>query len=509
MTTGRVTWLGRRMPWTGRVTWSGLVAGLRRHWLIVSLVGVGAAIRTLVMAAYQPAFWFYGDSGQYINIATHLPDLHRYRPLGYSVMLAVLWPTGSLAVVAALQHLAGLAIAVAIYVLLLRRGVPRVVASLAAVPMLLDSLQVDLEHFILSETLFTVLLFAGLLALLWRDQPSPLTLGAAGLLLAGAWFTRPIALAAAVLLVGYLVVRRIGIRALAAFVAAFAVPWAAVLLWVGDRPSTYGPGSTSLFLYGRTAMIADCERLVLPPEQRPLCPVTTPDVPGADRADWYIWVFLDQQTIADESMAPVLQGFAVNVIKQQPGDYAAVVARETAPYFLPWQRFGIGYDVLNQWWTLPASVRDSDGVPVLASPGFAVGPVEVADSPGATSLTRALHWYGTYVRSPALLNSAAVLAAAAAVLLTWFVRRRRNRHGDWREYWPNARDAAALAGLGGSLLVAQVAVSMYEPRQGIAILPLFCVAGALAYSALRGASPRNANQERRLTPSPSSSNDSR
>lgn len=483
--------------------WSRVVAFLRPHWTIAILVGFAAIVRVLVMVAYVPAFWYHGDSGEYILLSQDLHP-HRLRPLGYPVLLSVLAPMGSFTVVVALQHLAGLALGVGVYALLRRRGLPRGVASLAAVPVLFDSLQLALEHFILTETLFTVLLVGAVGTLLWWDRPGVLACGAAGLLLAGAWFTRPVALAAAVPLVGYLVVRRIGIRPVAALVAAFAVPWAAVLLWVGDRPSTYGPGSTSLFLYGRTAMIADCERLVLPPEQRDVCPVSKPDVPGSDRADWYIWVYLGPRVYTEPPLDPVLQDFAVNVIRQQPGDYAAVVARETAPYFLPWQRFGAGYDVLNQWWTLPASVRDSGGVPVLAGPGFAPGPVEVADSPGATGLTRALHWYGTYVRSPALLNSAAVLAAAAAVLLTWFVRRRRDRHGDWSVSWPNARDAGVLAALGASLLVAQVAASMYEPRYGIATLPLFCVAGALAYSALRGAT-----QERRPTPSPSSSSESR
>lgn len=455
-------------------------AGLRRHWLITSLVGLGALVRLLVMVAYQPAFWYFGDSGQYIHLAHDLGELNRYRAIGYSVLLAILEPAGSFAVVAGVQHLAGLGLAVAIYVLLVRRGLPRVVASLATVPVLVDALQVDLEHFVLSETLFTVLLVGAVLALLWRERPGPVACAASGLLLAAAWFTRPIALGVVVLLFGYLALRRMSWRQLASFALAFATPWAAIMLWAGAQPNPYGRGSTGLFLYGRTAIIADCDRLVLSNELRPLCPTTPIDPDNAGRADWYIWNYLPARYRDDPWQDGLLRQFAIEVIKQQPGDYAAVVARESAPYFLPWQHLGRGQDVLNLNWTLPAAMADHPGLPYLARSDYDENPADPALAPAGTGLTRALHWYGAYVRTPALLTTAVLLATLASVILAL-----RGAKGTalWRDAW----DAGALVAVSVALLVAQVALSMYEPRYGLPTLPLFSIAGALAWRALRTA----------------------
>ena len=85
--------------------------------------------------------------------------------------------------VAAVQHLLGLGMAVALYVLLLRRGSPRWLAALATAPVLLDAYQLQLEQTVMPDVLFEALLVAGLAVLLWRPRPRLWMVPVAGVLL--------------------------------------------------------------------------------------------------------------------------------------------------------------------------------------------------------------------------------------------------------------------------------------------------------------------------------------
>ena len=62
--------------------------------------------------------------------------------------------------------------AVALYAVLLRRGAPRWVATLAAAPVLLDAYQLQLEQTIMPDVLFETMIAAGLVVLLWRRGPT-------------------------------------------------------------------------------------------------------------------------------------------------------------------------------------------------------------------------------------------------------------------------------------------------------------------------------------------------
>lgn len=446
-----------------------LMVGLRRHWLVVVLVALAAVIRVLVMMAYPPAFWFAGDSGVYIDLSEHLYP-HRDRALGYPVLLAVLRVTGTLAAVTAVQHLAGLALGIGIYALLRRRGLGPGVASLASTPILFDALQIDLEHYILTETLFTALLLLSIGVLLWWRTPGVVACATAGVLMAGAWLTRPVALGVAVLLAGYLALRRVGWRRFVAFGAAFAVPWAAVLLWIDGRPTIYGSGSTGMYLYGPTAVIADCDRLLLPAEQRWLCPPH----PRHARPDWYVWAYLAPEYRNDPANDAALRDFALNVIAEQPDDYLGLVAIQTAPFFSPWPGLDPEFSGLSDQWVLPAWTPGTVA-PALAGPGYQRDPAQLSGPPQVTGLTEFLHWYGRHIRTPAPLTLAVVIMAGVAVVL----RRRSSA-------WPDARDAGLLVVVTVAFLVAQVATSMYDPRYGLPALGLVAVAGALCWQALRG-----------------------
>ncbi len=91
-------------------------------------------------------------------------------PEGYQALLRLLDPIGGLALVAAVQHAFGLAMAIAVYVLLIRRGARRWVATLATASVLLDAYQIQLEQTIMPDVLFETMITAGLVLLLWHPR---------------------------------------------------------------------------------------------------------------------------------------------------------------------------------------------------------------------------------------------------------------------------------------------------------------------------------------------------
>jgi hypothetical protein len=312
---------------------------VRRHWGFLLVLTAGLALRALAQAAYRPAL-LYIDSEKYLegSVAT--------APQGYQALLRVLDPVGGLALVAAVQHLFGLAMAVALYALLLRRGAPRWVATLAAAPVLLDAYQLQLEQTIMSDVLFEAMITAALVVLLWRGQRGPggawpiaagaLVLGAAVTVREiGAVLIVPVVVFAALTVRGWR--QRAGRAALAA--GCFVLPVLGYLtgtFLVSGHFVMSGNGPSPQ--YGRAAAAADCGTLKVPADQRALCPSpaqtlalggidgllhnprspghTAPVPPGLTRDE-----FLDR--------------FALAVFRQQPLRVAASVARDSVRLFAP------------------------------------------------------------------------------------------------------------------------------------------------------------------------------
>src|SRR6516162_7992978 len=101
---------------------------------IVALAA-GAGLRLLAMLGYPGALWFSGDSYVYLGAALRLrPDLSK--TTGYSLFLRALEPFHSLTLVAGVQHLMGLGIAIMIYALARRCAVPKLWATAATLPVL-------------------------------------------------------------------------------------------------------------------------------------------------------------------------------------------------------------------------------------------------------------------------------------------------------------------------------------------------------------------------------------
>jgi len=89
-------------------------------------------------------------------------------PVGYKGPLRAILLVANFDAVAAVQHLLGLAMAVVIYLLLVRRGTSRWLAALATIPVLFDPLQLDLEQYILTDISATFLVLVALVVLVWK-----------------------------------------------------------------------------------------------------------------------------------------------------------------------------------------------------------------------------------------------------------------------------------------------------------------------------------------------------
>ena len=142
-----------------------LTAAARRHWLFGLALAGAVALRVLAMLAFRPIMWFGGDSASYLATGLRLvPDPSRVG--GYGFMLWVLRPLHSLALVAAVQHLMGIVIGVLIYLLARRHGLPAWVATLAAVPVLFDAYELQLESDAVPDIPFGLLVVIALYLLL-------------------------------------------------------------------------------------------------------------------------------------------------------------------------------------------------------------------------------------------------------------------------------------------------------------------------------------------------------
>jgi len=451
---------------------------LRRHLGITVLLLFGIGLRTLYLIAYQPAFWFHGDSGAYLAMLGQPLEPHPNRPLGYVLLLRMLEPTRTLISVAAVQHVLSLLLALGVYLLLRRREVARWLACLAAAPLIFDSLVLTMGHYILPDLVFTVLFAAALSTLLWSPRPGIVACVAAGLLLAAAWVTKPTALPVALLLALYLALRRVGWRRFTGYALAFAVSYAAMMVWISDRQSVYGAQS-GIALYGRTAMIADCDRLDLTEEQRIACP-DQPLGQRWDRADAFFWRRPARLNgwVYTPAGASALTGFSVQVITQQPLDYLAIVGKESAAHFVPGLYLGPMNECLRERLIPPVAFRSARTrvqehcPPAQGAADFQAGVANPAVAAPPTPLTRALHQYGTYTRGIPVVLSLAVLLTIAALIAG------RRVTGRIRA------DTALLVLAGPGLAVFTVAIGMYEPRYALPALPLAGVAAALALHGL-------------------------
>ena len=312
-----------------------MATAVRGHWPFVLVLSAGLALRVLTEVAYRPALL-------YIDSAKYLVGSGGTAPEGYQVLLRLLDPVGGLALVAAVQHAFGLAMAIAVYALLIRHRVPRWAATLAAAPVLLDAYQLQLEQTVMPDVLFETMIAAGLVLLLWPRPPGQESLWpvAAGALVLGATATvREIGGILILPTVVFVVVtargRRTGRAALAT--ACFVLPvlgymTAAYFVTGHFGLASNGPAPE----YGRAAAAADCATLKIPADERALCPS-----PARMLALGGIDGLLHNPQSPGHSVpvppgtthAHLLAGFSLAVFRQQPLRVAVSIARDSVRLF--------------------------------------------------------------------------------------------------------------------------------------------------------------------------------
>lgn len=306
-----------------------------RHGAFALVVVAAVALRALVWLSLFPANWFSGDSFSYVVDAVRGgPDL--WRPSGYSLLLLrPLLPAHSLALVTAVQHALGLCVGTVVYALLLRHGLPRWVAALAAVPVLFDAYVVSVEQMLLSEALFTALLVTAVALLLWRpSRPGTVACCLAGLLLGVSAITRTVGLPVVAVAALTALVRRAGPGRVGALLVAAVLPLAGYATWFHHSFGRWGTtASGGLFLYGRVSQFVNCGRMSSA-TLRSLCP----SEPRGDRRNIGFYVFGARSPInrasGDMVERNALAGrFARQAVLNQPGDYAAQSWRMLAGQF--------------------------------------------------------------------------------------------------------------------------------------------------------------------------------
>lgn len=457
---------------------------LRTHRLICCVLVAAVAVRVVVLIAYPPAFWF-PDSIPYVQSAISVLPFF-FRPGGYSVMLLALEPLHSVQLVTIVQDLMGLAIGVEVYALLRRWRVPAWGATLAAIPALLSVYQIQLEHFVLSDTLFGLVTMSIVVLIQWRSRPDLWLCAAVGGLVGFDALVRSQGTFLLIPFFLYLLVRRLGFRRLAASALvmgiAFATPVVVYAWWFEKTNHVFElTTSTGAVLYAKVADFANCSVIKPPADERWLC-ISTPVSQRPDLS-WYLFLTTapyDPPPGRYVQESPLYTGpvydfspkgshleenFALRAVEAQPVDYLKVVWRSFVQTFLP-RGLTNGTSV---YYMFPAHVPESVrhlAIRSDADPSAAVDynggsdPSTHVNQPFA-SLSR---FYQAHFALPPPLLGVIVVAGLAGIGLGW-----RRRGG-----------SALLPWLTGFvLIVTPVATADFDSRYVVPAVPLFCVAATI------------------------------
>ena len=477
----------------------GLVARARRHWLFGLVLVAALVLRVLTALAFRPIMWFGGDSASYLATGLRLiPDPSRVG--GYGFMLWVLRPLHSFALVAAVQHLMGLAMGVLIYLLARRYGLPAWAATLATIPVLFDAYELQLEADAVPDIPFGLLVLLALYLLLRSPGERRLRAGTAlggiggvgppeisgaAFLLGASALLWPVGLALlAVLLVvllAALLIRRAGLVTVLAALLAGALPVAAYSAWFSLHEHQFSlTRSDGVYLWSRTMLFADCAVIRPPAAERVLCPPPGTLTPRM-ASSLYIWngnsplLRLPGGRFSAQTNRLALH-FALRAIAAQPGDYAAAAGHDFALSFF-WDRpvhpdAGIVdryqfADAATAW--VPATMHTPGGGTVASDQAAFNGGRQPAPTRAVQPYASWLVSYQRYVYLRGTLLGVILLAALAAMI---------------------ARRRVTGAGLpwvfAVTILLVPPLIADFDLRYLVPAVPVACLAAALAFAPRSG-----------------------
>jgi hypothetical protein len=246
--------------------------------------------------------------------------------------------------------------AVTLYIVLLRRGVPRWLAVLTTAPVLLDAYQLQMEQTIMPDVLFEALLLAGLAVLLWRPVVTAGFAAVAGLILAVSATVMQLGVILVVPAVVYVLAVGGGWRRSMTSSGALAVAFAAVVLgycgasyihdghfWLARRQS----------LSGRLAASADCATLRMSAAAKAVCPTPAQRALGPD------WLeHAGRSPLADRVTNPLPPGTKAGaaiadlnaaVMGQQPLRVAGSILRDSVRLFALAREQTAGVTPIGRW----------------------------------------------------------------------------------------------------------------------------------------------------------------
>jgi hypothetical protein len=447
------------------------------HRLFLIVFTPALALRVVTELGYRWQVWF-NDSFDYVKYTVAF-QLDPTRTSGYSIWLKILEPFRSYALVTILQHLMGLAVAVMVYALARHRfGAPAWLATLAAVPVLYDGFQIELEHLVLSDTPFLFVEMLALTLLLWDNKPgAKLSLrrsAVIGLLIGLGAVFRSIGLPLLAVFAVYMIIQRIGWARVAALIVACVVP---VLAYAGLFDVEHGQfamgDSTGIFLYSRVMTFADCSKISLPADELALCTTTPPDKRPIAQA--YIWTSptpLNRFPPSKFSPLPnqLAENFAIRAIEAQPADYLRAVYDDT------WRVFGWKRIVFPNKQTYDEYLFSAQPIPIPTYNKAKLGPygsyasAYVHGNPNTQVVqpfAGIMKVYQEYVWMPGTVYGLILLGGFAGLVMAW------RRVGG---------EALLPFGISAAMIVVPAATAEFDYRYVLPAMPFACLAVVMAFA---------------------------